>query len=178
MSLGTRQCSFGFRWVFINYNFKFILNHRRMTQEFYEWCMWLFLQIGHKRVTSDSGQWFFFWQTVRTFQSPIENLCIKFFFLMFSENKSLEWNICLFYLKKIHEGCTRPCFCPMRELLYIIVIICRMREIFSSMRSLWAWHLVEMRVTRLMRETWQVCSICNAVLGKRDTGFPQMDARI
>lgn len=77
---------------------------------------------------------FFFWQTVRTFQSPIENLCIKFFFLMFSENKSLEWNICLFYLKKIHEGCTRPCFCPMRELLYIIVIICRMREIFSSMR--------------------------------------------
>ena len=75
--------------------------------------------------------------------------------------------------QKIHEGCTRPCFCPMRELLYIIVIICRMCEIFSSMRSLWAWHLVEMRVTRLMRETWQVCSICNAVLGKRDTGFPK-----
>ena len=78
-----------------------------------------------------------------------------------------------FISKKIHEGCTRPCFCPMRKLLNIIVIICRMREIFSSMRSLWAWHLVEMRVTRLMRETWQVCSICNAVLGKRDTGFPK-----
>ena len=151
MSLGTRQCSFGFRWVFINYNFKFILNHRRMTQEFYEWCMWLFLQIGHKRVTSNSGQCFF-WTNCLNMPKCNRNLCIKFFFLMFSENKSLEWNICLFYLKKIHEGCTRPCFCPMRELLYIIVIICRMREILSLRVSVRFGR--NACVTRLMRETW------------------------
>ena len=177
MSLGTRQCSFGFRWVFINYNFKFILNHRRMTQEFYEWCMWLFLQIGHKRVTSDSGQCFFLTNCQNIPKSNRKSVYkILFPDVFWEQIIGVEY---LFILsQKIHEGCTRPCFCPMRELLYIIVIICRMREIFSSMRSLWAWHSVEMRVTRLTRETWQVCSICNAVLGKRDTGFPQVDARI
>ena len=51
----------------------------------------------------------------------------------------------------------QPCLCPMREFLCIIVTISRMREILSLMR-------VSVRfgrnacVTRLMRETWQVCN--------------------
>ena len=70
---------------------------------------------------------------------------------------------------RMHQEWTGPwvdahdrAFCPMREFLCIVVIICKMLEIFSSMCASvrFGWNAC---VTRIMRETWQVCDRCMCI---------------